>query len=293
MFLSEPHKWRTLAALALLMAIVSPAQGQSSVSTVDLLTREMADALRKAYPDMSFEITGNLSLKAKNAANEETQIYLDRVETFCVLNAKAECEGMKQKFVSSIQEAFRADADRITTDHLRAVLRATEYVEGAARAVAQKEGNRLVYRAYAENLTLVLVADYPTTTRLVGTDQLKDVGLTEDEALEIGKQKLVAILPNVPALAEITSQVLAFTKSDYLASIMLVKGWDELAMASAGKLFVAVPGDNLALVGIVDEGDSLKRLQAFVKDKFAAADRGVSPLVYRRIDGRWFATKGD
>jgi hypothetical protein len=280
-------------AVLLLMAITSPARAERSVSNADGVTREMVDALRNAYPDASFEIAGSLSIKAKNAANEESQINLDRVEAFCALNAKAECDDMKQRFVSGLREALQADADRITTDHLRAVLRANEYVAGAAKIVAQKEGNRLVYRTYAENLSLVLVADYPTTTRLVGTDQLKDVQLTEGEALELGKRQIVANLPHVPALAQIGGQVLAFSGSDYLASIMLAAGWDDLAAVSAGKLFVAVPGDNFALVGLVDDGDSLKQLQAYVKDRFAAADRGVSPLVYRRRVGEWIATKAD
>lgn len=293
LFSSARVKFGKVAAASIGILLGTPSYGRPVEAAIDPFTQEMAASLRGAYPGTTFVITGQFSLKVRNAIGGDVEINLDRVWGFCNHNPHDECEAAKNRFVSAVAELIIAESEKIERDNLRLAVRSREYVDSMAKIYEQKDGNRLLYKEIAEEISLVLVLDHPNTTSLVGSDQLKDLGLSEQKAFSVARRQMIAHLPHVPNYEDISERIVAYTDFDYAPSMLIEEGWDQLALASKGKLFVAVPADNLVLVGLIDDGAALEKLRAAVREDFQAAERGVSPLVYRRVNGKWLAVRNN
>ncbi len=144
---------------------------------------------------------------------------------------------------------------------------------------------------YAEGLELILVADQPTTSKPWMQRDLNLYKVTQDEIMALGRRQVLAILPSLPPAEAVAGGVVMVPKMDYLASLMLADGWDDLHAALGGNLLVAVPSDDVLIVADGGFADRRVKLPGFVKAQFDDANRSVSPLVYRRQGGAWVAVE--
>lgn len=269
------------AALALLLVAAAPAR------PVELAHR-VAAAIRVAHPDATVTIVDPHSLTAKLKGQEPLTINTDRVDQYCATSSAAECEDERAAFVRNMLAALVEHYDRFDPSQLRVILRADEYVASYRELLAQnKRGAQLITRPAAPGVTAMLAADFPTTTRMVDSTDLDKLGLTNETALALGEKQTIAALPPVPRLSEIQGKLIAQSGYDYGASVMLLpERWHDLADASQGTLFVAIPSDGEVLVGTATSAE-LPKLRAAVAESLAHARRAVSGLVYRWSPQGW------
>jgi hypothetical protein len=250
------------------------------------LTREMAATLRQKLPSAKITIEGPLTLKVEGDVSMAGQVNLDRVFAFCSENAAADCAVMKRDFVSGIVESQSETV--VTKASLRLVVRPQEYVDEMQVAMtAAGKGQRVISIPVADGLAAVLMADFPRSARTVSSDDLPDLSLEQEEALTLAKAQLLRALPPLPAAAEVRKTLTGVTDVDYAASIMLSDGWDALAKEVGPGLFLAIPDDRFALIGVADGTAAIAKLRSMVADDFKRAQRGISPEIYRRMGGKW------
>lgn len=278
-----------LLGLSLLSALALPTVHAAQQLSTDAFTEAMAGAFRQALPGGTVEVVEPLTLDIATQGGEQVRVNVDRVHRFCNANSSEDCEALKATFVDGFirgRETADAPFDR---SMLRAILRSPRYVAEADKSLASQGG--LVQRPFAPGLTILLAADLPTTTRLVSAGELRAAGLSEDDALVLGRQQLLATLPGLPALADLEDGLLVIDGIDYVVSLLTADGWDELSAQTRGQLHVAVPSDELLLVALIDGPANLEPFKALAADLFATAAREISPLVYRRDGGRWRAAR--
>ncbi|MGN6820765.1 MAG: hypothetical protein ACTHJR_19075 [Sphingomonas sp.] len=268
-----------------LTAIMLTAAGPSDVAG------QVVMRVYRSLPDAAITIVNASTLKIKPAGRSETTISLDRIRDFCSVNDADACRGEEDKFAEGIVEMATSDY-AITRDRLRVIVRDTAYVRGSAATLAAKKGSIPVNAPLAEGISLVLAADFPNTTSLVGDESLKPLGLDGQAALALGTDQVLKDLPSLPSLDEVKGKILVISDYDYGASMLLrPERWRALAEGTNGMLFVAVPSDNNVLIGTVPPDASLAKLRELVSQDYATASRGVSPLIYRWSPGGWVAAK--
>lgn len=269
---------RACSVLALLLLAAAPAPS---------LVQRLAAAVRKARPEAVVTIVDARTLTIKIAGRDGGTISTDRIEQFCAVNPADECENERATFVRNMVASLSEDYDRLNRDQLRVVVRADDYVAGYREQLAQGKRGALVSRPVAPGVSAVLAADFPTTTRMLDTSDLDKLGLTDETAMALGEKQTIADLPPVPKLSEIKGKLVAVAGYDYGASLMLLpERWHDLADASGGALFVAIPSDDDVLIGTATRAE-LPQMRAMVAESLAHARRGISGQVYRWSPHGW------
>lgn len=261
------------------------------------LRDEAIAAVHKAIPDAKVTVVDALAIKVKPPAGEETQINLDRIQHFCETNNAEDCAAQKQHFLDGIAELLAPDTV-IKPAQLRLLIRSSEYANAYATELgeaARKSGRKAdlpIVRPFAEGVSVMLGADYPKTTRMPGRSELRDLRISESDAFALATRQVLATLPKVPTLDEVDGKLLAVAGMDYGASMMLEpERWQSLALATGGRLFVAIPSDDNVLIGTVGSGKDLQQIQKLVADSYATAGRGISPFVYRWSPTGWVVAR--
>lgn len=172
---------------------------------------------------------------------------------------------------------------------LRVVVRNAGYTE-QRNAILQQRGNDdvgIVAMPYSRDLELVLVSDEPMTSKVLDTRALSALGLTLDQAMALGRQQVLAGLPAIPAYTDIDEGVITTPNIDYMASLILAEGWDELDVALGGNLVIALPSDDVIIITSAANGSARTVLRAHVKNAYVNANRSVSASLYVRKSGKW------
>ena len=268
------------ALLAVLLIAAAPAPR-------DDFAQRLAAAIRRADPAAVVKVTDPRTVTVKRKGHDEGKIYTDSIDRFCEANTAADCEVERAAFIRNTAAAATTDYEVLTRAQLRVVVRGDDYVASYRAVLDQGNKGTLVARPVAPGVTAMLAADFPTTTRMVSTSDLDPLGLTIETAMALGEKQTVADLPPVPKLAEIKGKLIAVSGFDYGASLMLLpQRWHDLADASGGTLFIAVPSDDNVLIGTATK-EELPQLRTVVADSLAHARRGISGQVYRWSPQGW------
>ena len=177
---------------------------------------------------------------------------------------------------------------------LRLVVRDAGYAARRNRILAERGAqpdDAIFATPYATGLELLVVADSAQSGRPWMLRDFARVQLTHDEVMTRARRQVLALLPPLPTAEKLVGNVVAFPKADYLASLMLADGWDDLDAALDGHMRVVVPADDLLMAIDAREADLRTQLPAFVRAKFDDANRAISPLIYRRQNGAWVAVE--
>ena len=112
--------------------------------------------------------------------------------------------------------------------------------------------------------------------------------MTREQALARGTAQALAALPPLPDADSFRSTAILIPDYDYGASYMLAEArWRELAKSVSGFIWIAIPSDVRVVVGTAKPDDTMVGLKQQVERDYAAAARGISPLIYRWDDGHW------
>lgn len=274
-----------LLCLAAALA-ATPAAAQAPADQA-AFTRDLAERLRSAMPGERIEVAGPLQLGIDREP-EDGEINLGRIWNFCAQAGPAECEATIAHFVTTVAAAL-GDQAPLTREQLRVAVRHTDFCDDIGRRAAEAgRGQYFVTRPAAPQLCAVLMADYPEAMRALDSSDLDALGLEAGAAWALAERQTFAGLPQPDTLEGLADNVVAVTEFDYVPSLLLnLDGWRRAAAAAGGELIVAVPSDGFLIVGRRDLVTDLAGFAATTREGFAAAERGISPLVYRWTGTGW------
>jgi hypothetical protein len=279
-------RWALAPLLLLLFAGAAVAAAAPPSETA--FTEEMAARFRTALPRSEVQVTAPLQLRISAPTyREPPAVVLDRTWNVCRPGPSEECEEAKARFVAALVEII-AEHPPVARAQLRVMVRSADYC-AAARERASRENQTVVMRPGPAALCTLVVADYPSSMRLLNGRDLGQLGLGADEVWPIAERQTMASLPQPQSLAELDQHSPATVVGrDYIPSLLLnAEGWR--AVAARGDVLVAVPEDG-ALIAIraADVAD-LAAFRAIVRDHHRLAERGISPEIYRWTDEGWVA----
>lgn len=282
------HRSMKAMAAALLAAPLTAATPALAAPDDTALTRDILARVRHRLPMRTIEISGPLSLRVSDARGEDGEINLDRLAAFCAQSTARECRAQKERFVTGIVESMSTDYAALTRERLRVVVRNDDYAAAMNAQSASGATGRLVMGLVAPGLNLVLAADYPDTTRLVGENDLKSLGLSRDESIALGTRQVLATIPALPGAGELGGAIVLLPDLDYgAAAILATDHWRKVAKDLPGVLWIAVPGDQHVLMGQVTRTEDLEQLKPVIAKAFTEAPRGISPTIFRWAGDGW------
>lgn len=214
---------------------------------------------------------------------DESVINLHRIFGFCLNNPPADCEALKNEFVSKINVRSPDPA----LNELRVIVRDTQYFE-YIRSTFAESGVTIPNRQIGDDLFAIMAFDSPQTIAVANEEMLTKLGLTTDVAWQTAMRQTAAVLPALPDGKKLKSGAVAFQEYEYLASLLADLGkWERIARDAGPDMFVTAVSDGFVFVGIMPDGPRLEDFRKTVVEDCNAQPRCVSPNIYRFRSGRW------
>lgn len=175
-------------------------------------------------------------------------------------------------------------------EQLRLVVRSHQVISERDALMTKLNGpnDSLIRFSITPSIDALLIADKGMSNTMISKGLLADAGIDEASALAAGRRQVLGLLPSLPSAEDVMATgVIVSPTADYVGSLILADGWDQLAAAVDGLLVVAVPSDDRIVVAQVLEGRPIEKLQAYVDREYEDASRSVSRARLVRKDGRW------
>ncbi|HMT42202.1 MAG TPA: hypothetical protein PKC48_03915 [Sphingorhabdus sp.] len=184
-------------------------------------------------------------------------------------------------------------AQMAAIEKLRLVVRSKGYAESRNRMLreANQDENQIVSEPFTASIETVLVSDEGSGSKLIDTGHLAYMGIGSDLALILGQKQVLAGLPPLPSSADFGSGVVISPQIDYVASMLLASGWDDLDASLSGRLVAAVPSDDQIMLANITSDAMYEKFKFYVGSAFDEANRSVSKALLFRKDGRWVETE--
>lgn len=172
---------------------------------------------------------------------------------------------------------------------LRLVVRDGQFSERQRQFLINRneKPNADIAAPFAIGLEVVLVAENDRTNKVMTAHDLEELGLTPAKAMAMARAQVLTRLPSVPSIYEYSDAPIVGPKMEYITSLILADGWDELNVQLEGRLLVAVPSDDIILVWAATTNKQRSDFAMLAQEQFDHAIRPISPRVYTRKDKRW------
>lgn len=252
-------------------------------------TKQMAERLSRELPGLRIEMVDALTLKIRQADGTDLlQANLDRLSSFCARSAE-NCEAATAQYVGAVAETIQDRVRPIDASQIRLNVRPRKGLEAAQKALPP-EAPGILLRPFAGDLSLTAVLDFPTTMRMFTSEDARTLGITEEQAIEIGRRNLRAVLKPLPDIPAPTgkSSLRYLDESPYESSRMLLHAeWGPVARAFGGSLVVGVPSADLLIYGRGDSAQALDALRTVVSEAVRRAERPLSASLFRWTANGW------
>lgn len=260
-------------------------QAQGVPREPDGFTSYVAGRMRVLAPDLPVKITGRLALEAGDS--DAHDLYLDRLFDVCGRNPEDAVE-LVDRFVQGMAAEIRAPQNAATRDVLRVIVRPQSYLKMELDSLAGRAAP--VAAPLVGDLWLLGACDLPTTIRMLVSSDLTQLGISQAEALAIGKQNLLSTMQKILAEGAKARQpgVSLLTGDPYESSLLAFPElWAPIARAGIGDLLVAVPASDVVLFSDSGAPNPVAGMGDLVQEVMAHDERPLVPTIFRWSTGGW------
>jgi hypothetical protein len=268
--------------MAGLLFATTSALAQQVPTTEPAFTAFVAQRLRAAIRGTAVEIQGPLTLKIG-----PLQANLDRIHAFCKTDTSG-CLKDVDTYVSGVVQATRTASEKPAKDSLRVVVRPAADMRRAAEQLGS--GGVVGTRPLVEGLVIVPVLDSSRTAKMVAKPDLAALGLTPDQAIDLGIANLRRRIKPIMSVAKpVPAGQFGHFSGDYYESsrLALIESWAPLAQALGGVLIVAVPSPELVLYSGEDSPTAIDALRTLASNLTVRAPKPLSNMLLRWTPKGW------
>ncbi|MCB5426504.1 hypothetical protein H0274_14670 [Altererythrobacter sp. CC-YST694] len=267
------------------LAALCVASACDAAPTEEAFAKDMLQRLQSALPGETLQVKADepLVIVAPNEDRRDDALYnLHRIYGFC-LNASADdCESVKQDYVAKLT-APRTEASK---EDLRILVRDQDYIDYLRDAIPADD--RPQYRQIGEGLYALLALDSPSTISVPALKELRELGLTQEEAWPLAMKQTKAILPELSLDGLKEGQPYVFEEFEYLPSLLAdTEWWTAAEPQLSPDLFATAVSDQFVFIAFMQDGPRLENFKQTVREDCLAQPRCISPFVYRFRNGRW------
>ncbi len=239
-------------------------------------TTVIFDELKKAFPEVEFQLVKNLEIVGRKNALEYHH-YLDnlfREFEFDLAPFKDQING----YMDSCYDVYRK-SDKIVLGNVVPVMKPMSFLEDNKKLNGGKTPN-LIYEVYNKQLVIVFAEDSEENINYVTTEQFAKLNMTVDSLKKISIKNLPLVVPEITGDKENGLYVFQ-CGGNYENSLMLLP---DLFRATnidiKGDLIVSIPTADLLLVTGSKDKESLKKLKAIAASFYEKGDRPTSPYLF-------------
>lgn len=256
--------------------------GEGTAAERAAFTERVAALLRTQLGGEAVTIAEPLTLRLG-----ETQANLDRVYGFCRSNAPG-CDDELQRYVQAVVDLQKNAAAPVSREAVRVAIRTAGFADGVARTLVGK--GELIRRPLVDGLVALPFVDSPRSARLLNDADCKALGLSSDQAYELGLANLRQALKPMAAVAKpVKPGAIGSMQGDFYESgrVLLHADWAPLARAQQGVLIVALPAKDALLYGADDSPAGLDALRTMARDVARRSPGQLSDVLLRWTESGW------
>jgi hypothetical protein len=269
-----------IAGVALMIASAGQAASSEREFTAGVLER-----LRAAMPEVEMRIRGDdplvIELKYEKSWSDG-EFNLHRVHALCEEIGAEECDAFLTQYVSVAAVA----PPEPVAENLRVAVRHQGYLDYLGENLPA--GERPVSRRIGDDLVALLAFANEHAIAFATEGQVSALDMAPAAAWRLARRQTSAGLPELPFDVNLAEHVVGIEDYDLLPSLLLeTQGWRRIAEKTGPDLFVAVASDFSVWIGVMPDGPRLQEFKQVVRDECDAAERCISPNVYRFRAGKW------
>src|ERR1019366_4970320 len=239
-------------------------------------------------PEPAAAVVGPLTLQlsARGSDKNALRISRDRIWAVCQANPDG-CEAATRDFVTKSVRTLRMRSQPAARDQIVAIVRPRAYVD---RVGGPSAPNTLIAPLF-DDLFVLYMVDLPGSLRSLATTELDALALDRGQLPALAVQNPATRLGHLSdALGNAAPGAFNVLRSGNVfesSRLLLGDEWAALATKVGKPVIVGAPSGDVLLVAIGPTGDQLASMRETVGKMFGAAQRPVSPRLYRWATNRW------
>jgi uncharacterized protein YtpQ (UPF0354 family) len=237
------------------------------------------DSLKKIYPEVSFKIESELTIKADFNGNEFTH-YLDNSYKEYQLE-KDSLNQVISKYIASSVELY-TDRGEIKIERIIPLIKPIDYLNDIMQLAQDKGDNEpwIVYEKYNDKLIIVYGEDTEKSIVYFTKKEFAKLNIDKDTLLDLAVKNLNRILPDIQRHGGNGSFGLA-AGGDFETSLILLKSiWTKENFDVDGDFVIAIPNRDLLLITGSNNKQGIERISELVADSYKTGNHPVSPFLF-------------
>jgi uncharacterized protein YtpQ (UPF0354 family) len=255
-------------------------------------TREFAEALRKASPERTVTIVGDLEVKVRSADGRDWTSFLDNAYDL-YKQAPDEKDEVIERFVTSYLESFeglKADSAEVDRSRIVPVIKDAPWLEETRQALltrGAKETPEHVWEEFCPGLIVVYAEDSPKNIRYLAPGDLEKAKIEKAELRKIACENLERLLPKIERRG--TNGFYMITAGGaYEASLLVLDSiWSGGEMEVKGDVVVAIPTRDLLLVTGSADAKGIAEVREMVKQAMAEGTYRLTEKLFVYRNGKF------
>jgi len=272
---------RLCGAFIIVAAMCGSARAQDVPKGEAAFTEYVATQMRRAIGGEAVKVEGPLTLGIGGI-----QANLDRIFAFCNRNTSG-CPKEISNYVAGVAQIVKDRTAPPSKEAVRIVVRTKEYVAASQAAMPKA---KLQPRGLAGDLVMLPAIDMPRTIKLLDEKDNVALGLSADEAFNLGLANVRKHLKPLMSVAKVTQagQIGQLSGDAYHSSrLALFETWAPLAKAHGGKLIVAAPATDTVIYIGDDTSTATEAFRLLAKNVSTRAPTPLSTELLRWTPARW------
>lgn len=242
-------------------------------------TKLYLDSLKKIYPEVTFKIESELTIKADFNGKEFTH-YLDNSYKEYQMD-KDSVNQVISKYVASSADLYNEKKD-IKIDRIIPIIKPIDYLNDLMELAKDKEDKEpwIVYEKYNDKLIIVYGEDTEKSIRYFTKEDFSALNLDKDTLLDMAVKNLNKILPDIQRHGGNGSFGLA-AGGDFEASLILLKSiWTKENFDVDGDFVIAIPNRDLLFITGTNNKTEIERIREIATDSYKTGNHQVSPYLF-------------
>lgn len=256
---------------------------QSKILNEQEFTLKYVEKITKEFPEVKYEITEPLSVKAMLVDKREFSHFLDNAYREYLLEPN-DLNAVLVKYIKASSDLYKEDED-IEISKIIPIIKPSDYFENITNEFSEID---LVWEVYNEDLIIVYAEDGDDKVKYFNHQDFEKTNLKKEDLLELSVNNLKEILPDIETIGLIDNHSFGLIAGGvYESSLILLPSiWNKQNFDVKGEIIIAIPNRDLIFIMGSEDENSILTLTKTIQENYNTGSYPVSTNFYK-----WNGTK--